>query len=140
MSDAPVTVTKLPNGILEMRFAEISRRAVDAFLKATTEPEDPTVSHILVDSRIGIQPVRYTFAKLRTLFKDQPALQSREAPFFVACILDDTIFSSVAINFVKTLNLKNIYFQFFGKDGYDDAIEWLLSQGDLVSTNESATN
>ncbi|MEO1291036.1 MAG: hypothetical protein AAFV93_25150 [Chloroflexota bacterium] len=141
MSQEPLVVTELPNGIVEMRFTEVSRAAVNTFLKSVLEPQETiNVPLILVDSRVGIQPIRYTFAKLQDIFKEAPSLQNIESPVYVAIVLDDTVFSSVAINFVRTLNLKNVNFQFFAKERYDDAMEWLLSQEDLVSTNESATN
>ncbi len=122
-----LSIKQVDGHITQYKFLKISRFAVDEFADSLLKQNLNTITCILVDTRIGIQPIRYTMAKLRETFQDGALMADVDIKIYVAIVLDDSTFSTISMNFINSLNLKNIHFRFFGKTDYEVALMWLNS-------------
>lgn len=131
MQQPPFEAIALPDDILLLRFNVVSRQAVDLFVEAIAATDAPQMSHIqrvLVDSRVGTQPIKYTFMKVREVFSMSQQFEPTSEGLDVAIVLGDSLFITVCKTFLRSLSLRNVEFRFFAKDEYDQALEWLASR------------
>lgn len=116
---------KLDNGIHEFIMAEASRPAVDEFIDALDEMAQSLLpgktAPILIDSSVGIQPLRYIFARTLTLLRGHstPVETARMAMVLRPNVLINTI--QVMMRIFPFINLR-----FFQPDEREQAIAWLL--------------
>ena len=121
-----ITYTRIEPNIHYFLMKESSRKAVDEFiavLESSIEDVEGQLMHTLMDSSVGVQPLRYIFAQLHTSMKRYPEENRIQSKSKLALILP----SDTLTNFVKGLmrSFPQLRTRIF-KPGEDDkALEWL---------------
>lgn len=116
----------LDNGIHEFVLLEFSRAGVDDFVSAVEAmntalpPEIPRP--LLVDSRGGVQPLSYLFARLRSI----PQGEGAHGRSRLALLIETGMMVTIISGMVRIFPRLNV--RFFQPDQRQAALDWLVSK------------
>ncbi len=118
---------KLENGIHEFIMTESSRAAVDDFIKAlehiakTASPDDVSIPS-LMDSSVGVQPIRYIFGRVKDYMQANSSGSMQSSKF--ALILPPSALTRTVDTMMRVFPFLKT--RLFNPGERDKAIQWLL--------------
>lgn len=120
---------RLENGIHEFIMMEASRAAVDDFIKALeymmqTIPPDTVSTPTLMDSSVGVQPIRYIFSRINDFMRTN-GQNTTESNKFALILPNSTLTRTVDMMMRAFPNLNT---RIFSPGDREKAITWMLDQ------------
>lgn len=117
----------LENRIHEFVMHESSRAAVDDFIKILNEiarstPPETEPLPSLMDSAVGVQPIRYIFGRLKDYIRDNPNTAGQSSKF--ALILPESVLTRSVGGMMSMFSALKT--RLFTPEERQKAIDWLL--------------
>jgi hypothetical protein len=120
------TYRRLDNGVHEFVMHESSRAAVDEFIAAIAQMAQSLPpgrsSPSLIDTRVGLQPLHYSFTRMMKLVQQYPAPDNASR---VAMIVQPHVLLQSVATFMRLFPWTRT--RFFTPDHYAEALAWLVA-------------